>query len=253
MAKSVLRSKFDEKSMRRKLKNLAKSYGDSQEQMIKRWGVQTCRDMAKYTQVFGNKPKVHKMAMMKDAVNVIYTYKGRAKQTGKGVRVTARNGQMIYFAGDRVLSNEAEVLRWIEQNRKGKNSRTKRLAIDQKKVCSDALLRRAVNQKYKLTAGSAKDGWLDAGDDIARGQRGRNPARISKSLMKFARKSKRQGNSITRSRFMRATGYLNNKLPYVRSKYVLKSSSKRRAVADGARKTLKWYRMAIRAENRKKK
>ena len=76
MVKNLLRTVFPEASMVRKLKKLSKSYGESQEQAVKRWGVQTCRDLAKYTLVVGSKPKFHKKAMMKDALNVIYSFDG---------------------------------------------------------------------------------------------------------------------------------------------------------------------------------
>ena len=238
--------------MRKKLKNLARTYGETQEQAIMRWGVQAGRDLAKYTQVFGNKPKVHKKAMFHDANNVIFIYEGRSKKTKLGYQVE-KKGKKFYVPSTRFLSNESEVLEWIEQNRKGKNNRTKRLPIDRCKVCSRSLLRRAINQKYKQTAGSAKDGWLDAADEIAKRQKGRNPARIGASFMRFARKKKRQGTAKTRKGLARSTGELTNRLPYVRSRYVLKNSHKRRAIRDSMRNTLKWYRAAIRAENRKKK
>ena len=253
MVKNFIKAQFDDVSMIRKLKKLSKSYGESQEQAVKRWGVQTCRDLAKYTLVVGSKPKFHKKAMMKDALNVIYSFDGSAKKAGKSTKINLKSGKSFYVSDSRLLTNEEEVLRWIEQHRTAKNKRTVKLSIDQRKVCSNRLLKRSINQKHKLLSGIAKDGWLDAGEDIAKGQKGPNPDRIGEKLMKFARKPKKTGKATERKRFFKSFAELDNFLSHSRNNYVLRNSLKREAIREGLRKCIKSYRKMIIHENKKKK
>lgn len=254
MARSILKSDFDEAAMLKKLKKLSKSYGESQEQAVKRWGVQTCRDLAKYTQVFGSKPGMHKKTMLKDGSNVIFTHKGKAKatRTGKGYSFEI-NGRHSYASNDRYLRSEDEVIRWINQNRTAANRRTIKLPPAQRKVCTEALFKRAINRKYKATAGMAKDGWLDAGEQISKRQKGKNPSRIGKGLMKFSRKPVKLGSAKEGTRLFKSFADLINKLSYSKKSHVLSTSNKRKAARDGAINTLKWYKKAIKAENKKKK
>ena len=254
MAKSLLKVEFNDAQMARKLKKLAKAYGDNQEQAVKRWGVQTCRDLAKYTQIFVSKPKFHKDTLFKEALKVIYAHEGSSKssKTGRSVTFTMQGKRRSASTGD-YLRSVPDVLSWIEQNRTGKHRRTVKLPPSRRKYCGITRLRKAINQKYKRTAGMAKDGWLDAGEQISKGQKGSSPNKIGASLMKFARKPAKLGYAREGSRMMKSFGELTNKLPYSSSKHVLSTANKKLAVRDGMNNTLKWYKRAIKAENKKKK
>ena len=254
MARSVLKSDFDEAAMLKKLKKLSKAYGESQEQAVKRWGVQTCRDLAKYTQIFGSKPGMHKKTMLKDGLNVIFTHKGTAKASKSGKSMVWKfKGKSAGVQRSRYIDSEDEVIRWINQNRTAANKRTIKLPPAQRKVCDEALFKRAINRKYKATAGMAKDGWLDAGEQISKRQKGKNPSRIGKGLMKFSRKPAKLGSAKEGTRLFKSFADLINRLPYSKKSHVLSTSNKRKAARDGAINTLKWYKRAIRAENKKKK
>lgn len=252
--KALLKVEFNEAEMIRKLKKLAKVYGDNQEQAVKRWGVQTCRDLAKYTQIFGSKPKQHKQALFKEALKVMYAHEGSAKNSkgGKSISFTM-NGKKRTASNSDYFRSVDEVLKWIEQNRTGKHKSTVKLPPSRKKVCSLALLKRSINQKYKRSSGLAKDGWLDAGEQISKRQRGNRPERIGASVMKFSRKPAKMGKAIEDSRMMKSFGILVNKAKYSSSKHVLSVANKKLAVKDGMDKTLNWYKKSINAENKKKK
>lgn len=254
MAKSFLKVKFDEASMRRKLKKVEERYENNQAQAVKRWGVMTCRELAKYTQIFGSKPSFHKATMFKDALRVIYTHEGTSKSTASGRSISFKVlGVRRTTTNDKYMMSEAAVIKWIDQNRTGKHRHTVRIPPNKKKACSNALLRRAINRKHKLTSGMAKDGWLDAGEQIAKGQRGDKPDKIGLKLMKFARKPARLGSVKEGSRGMKSFGILTNKVSYVSSSNVLSAANKKKAIRDGMSKTMKWYKHAIKAENKKKK
>jgi hypothetical protein len=253
--KSLLKAELDMMSLEKKIKKVGKAYGENQNQAVKRWGVQTCRDLAKYSQPFGSGAKKSKMAMFKDANNVIFTHKGtaRASKTGKSMVYNSNSGGRAGVSNERYLRSEEEVLVWIERYRTAAHRRTVKLSPSQKAVCSEATFKRAINQKYRATAGMIKDGWLDAGEHIARRQKGKSPAKIGKSLYKYSRKSVTLGKSKQGARRMKHFGLLMNRLSYASSGYVLSPGNKKRAVRDGAINTLKWYKRAIFRENQKKK
>ena len=253
MAKSLLRSKFDEAAMLRKLKKTAKGFGESQKQAVKRWGVHTCRQLAKYTQPFGGSGSKLKRAMFKDGSNVIFTHDKAAKKTGSGYKVISSNGKPFYVSADRYLNSVTDVTRWINQNRVSSKKRTRKLPIEQKKVCKNSVFRRAINQRYKQYGGMAKDGWLDAGEEMSKKQKGKNPEKVGKSLMKWARKPARYGGAKVSRNPVKSFGILNNKVAHVSTAHVLSNSNKSKAVRDGAMNTLKWYRKTIKAEAKKTK
>ena len=99
----------------------------------------------------------------------------------------------------------------------------------------------------------AKDGWLDAGDKISKGQKGRQPVRIGVGFMKWSRKPAKLGTAKESKRYFKSIAQLTNKLSYVSTKHVLKMSDKNRAIQDGLKNTINWYKRSIRATNKKKR
>jgi|11_taG_2_1085331.scaffolds.fasta_scaffold28048_2 protein-disulfide isomerase-like protein with CxxC motif len=264
MSRNLLKTEFDEASMLRKLKALGKTYGDTQDQMIKRWGVQTCRDLARQTfpRALGSKDAGDKVgasasakkAMFKDANKVLLTHKGAAKASKKGNSLVVQmNGKTRYVSRKDYLNSPEEVNRWINQNRVRKNKRTIKLPYSGRKICHEKTLRTVITTKYKRYSGMAKDGWLDAADDIGRGQRGKNQVKIGASFLKWSRKPSKYGKSRQKRGLVNSFGILENLVSHSVSSYVLSESNKRRAIKSGLDNTIKWYRKTIRAENRKKK
>lgn len=269
--KSLFEVEFNEASMKRKLKKLAKNYGEGQRQAVKRWGVQTCRELAKYTQVFG-KQKVQGDdataraaqigAMKRDGLRLFSVHKGggyKKSPSGKGGVVNI-NGKWFYVGSERYISDAAGVDRIIQQHRLTKPIRKGKhfvfvqwLRGKDKYVCSEATMNKAISQRYKRLAGMAKDGWIDAGNDIGKGQKGKGQIKIGASFMKNVRKARVSGHAVEDKKLFRSSAYVVNNLPYVSTAHVLRSKHKKQAIKDGMIKTLKWYKYSIRAENKKKK
>eukprot|EP00112_Aurelia_sp_Birch-Aquarium-sp1_P002668 Seg12982.4 transcript_id=Seg12982.4/GoldUCD/mRNA.D3Y31 product="hypothetical protein" protein_id=Seg12982.4/GoldUCD/D3Y31 len=238
---------MDMMSLRRQIKRAVKDYGDSQKQGVKRWGVFTARELAIYTQAFGKRAATQKIAMMRDGRNVILTHQGGTKKTARGNYKVTFNGKSSYIKPDNYLNTVDEIIAWIESQRTGGRRRTRRLPIHERKVCKESLFKRAINQKHKAKSGMAKDGFIDAGDSISRGQRGRKPERIGQGFLKWARKDATLGSSVERGRLMKRYAKLINKIGYTRKSYVLKKSDTKKAVRQGGVKMLKWYRVENRS------
>lgn len=248
-----LTASIDLASLQRQIKRAYKDYGDSQKQAVKRWGVFTARELALQTQAHGRKAATQKGAMIKDGRNVIMTHKGRVRKTPKGVTYTDSTGKLRSISASKYLNTENEIVRWIERHRTSSRKRTRKLHPSEKAVCTEAKFLRAINQKHRKLSGMAKDGFLDAGEDISRGQRGQRKERIGESYIKWARKPKRLGRAIERGRVMKHSARLENLVSYTKDEYVLKKSNSKRAVRWGAHKMLKWYKANIKTKRRKAK
>lgn len=255
MSQSILKTEFNEAAMIKKLQKVSKAYNESQTQSVKRWGVSSCRVLALRTQAFGKSAKVQKLAMMKDARNVLYTHKGTAtpSKTGKSMVYQSDKGGKSGVKIDRYLKSEIEIKKWIDSHRTTPNRRTKKLPPEERSVCSDAMFKRAINQKHKDSSGMAKDGWLDAGDQISKRQKGKRPMKIGEGFIKWSRKTAKLGTAKESKKRFRSVAKLINHLGYTSKSYVLKTGDMNKAVKDGLINTLKWYKKSIQSENKKKK
>lgn len=269
--KGLIKVEFNEASMRKKLKKLSKVYGEGQRQGVKRWGVQTCRELAKYTQVFGKVSvkgkdvtarKAQIGAMRRDALKVFIVHKNGAykKQRGGKYGVVNIDGKWFSVGSERYKSSAEEVDRIIQQHRVTKPWRsgnslvfTKWLRGKDKYVCSEATMNKAISQRHKRLAGMAKDGWIDAAKDIGKGQKGKGKIEIGASFLKGVRKARVSGYAIEDKTMFKSNSYIVNNLPYVSTSYVLRNKHKKAALKDGMKNTIKWYEKTIRAENKKKK
>jgi hypothetical protein len=224
--------------LERSLKRLAKDLGDNNAQAIARWGVQTCRELAKSTQAFGDKKtrQVQEGAITSDAYNVLLVVDS-LRSTGKGYRVENK-GKFYTVSGRKVLKSPDEVHDWIELNRTRRRGRTARLPVEERRVVVRSVFKAGMKKRLAL-AGLAKGGWIGAGQDIAAAQKGTDRINIGKST------HPQPGWS--------PSAILTNKASHVSSNHVLKSSHIESAVQWGLRKTLSWYRAALRRQNQKQK
>ena len=263
MAKSLLKAEFDEASMIKKLKKLAKNYGNTQDQAIKRWGVQASRELAKFSvpvargsKQSGDKISASssaKVAMWKDASNVIIEHKGAAKKSRGGSFIVNINGKNRYIKQSDYLADVASATRWINQHRTRSNKRTVKLPLYDRKYCSTKVLGQTILAKYRMYSGMVKDGWLDAGEKISKGPKGKGRVSISASYIKWSRKPEKYGTAKQKKGLVNSFGELISKVSHSKSKYVLDTSSKKLAIQVGLENTIKWYRKTIKAENKKKK
>tara|TARA_R110000764_G_scaffold88174_2_gene169170 strand:- start:157 stop:912 length:756 start_codon:yes stop_codon:yes gene_type:complete len=241
---------IDLNSLARQLKAVSKRFGDTQEQATKRWGVSVARDLALRTQAFGVKAQAQKMAILADARQVIYTHTGSIKKTKSGFYIQHKNVSRGVKQED-YLKSPTEINDFIDSQRTARRKRTKPLPTAEKKVCSEAALKRAINLKHKEKSGMAKDGYLDAGDHISRGQKGVGSEKIGASYIKWARKPAKLGKSKRRRRGLKTHSVLINKISYIG--HNIGSSDISKSTKIGAIKMLKWYKKTMAAEAKKRR
>jgi len=232
-----MKATFDMPKLERSLRHFAKDFGDSSAQAVTRWGVQVCRELAIDTQPFGKSVrKKQELAIVADAYRVVFTYPAALTRSQK--------------KSERALNSAESVISWMDQNR-GKNNRTRNLPKGDRKICSLTTLRKAIRIRMKK-AGMAKGGWLGAGQEIARAQTGSAKITIGKNFISYAQKQTSFGDATKPTPGMNPIATLRNKSSHSSDDYVLKRGQIDRAIGFGLKKTLTWYRQAIKAIDRKK-
>jgi hypothetical protein len=228
----MIKAELDRQRHERNLKAFSKAFGDSSQQAVIRWGVQVGREFAVSTQPFGSgkaSKEKGRGAMYRDALNVILTVDEKPK------------------GGNRVLSSADEINSWIEQNRNGKG-RTKQLGNQQKKIVHLPLFEKTMKARVKKS-GTAKDGWLDAGTDLARHQQGAERIAIGKRFIGWAQKPAVHGNATKPKSGFSPVAVLQNLTSH--SGWNLAATSERKAVIWALRKTITFYRRTLKARERK--
>lgn len=247
-----MKATFDMPKLERSLRHFAKDFGETSAQAVVRWSVQTCRELGFEAQVWGKSGTKQKQigAIRTGALTVILVAK-TASKTAHGWKCT--NSVGTFYTSDRKMLKDSDaVIAWIEQNQSGSKGRTKKLHASEKKVCSLRVFNQAIKIRSKL-AGMAKGGWLGAGQDIARAQTGQGRISIGKNYLGYAQKA---GASFGSSRKPQSgftpAAFVTNRVSHISSGHVMKSSAYDKALGFGLKKTLNWYRQAIKAIDRKK-
>jgi hypothetical protein len=235
----VIKAELDIPELQRSLRKFSKMFGETNAQAVVRWSVQTCRELAFETQVWGKKKTQGKQrgAIVKDAYNVVMV---QAKIPKK-----RRNKKIIRDAG--------ELVDWINLNRVRRGARTAKLPIHERKLCSRAVFNKAITIKTKR-AGMAKGGFLGAGMDIARRQKGQDKINIGKNYFGYAHKHSHFGSATKpKAGSKKPTSKITNRVSYTSDEYVIKKSAMKKAMKEGLKKTLEWYKSALRRQNKKTK
>lgn len=226
-----VKAEVDMGELKRSLDSASRRFGDTTRQAVARWGVQTARELAVETRIFGKaasktrKPQQEHIALGVNAA--VYAVSARDfKRTAK----------------DRRLSSPGEIDAWIERNRRSRGH-VRKLRPAEKKVAKKSDVNKVIRARKKH-AGMAKGAWLGAGQKIAKAQTGANQIRIGKNFLGYAQKH--SGLGAVRKKFggFRPHADLVNKARHSGSRYVMKSSAVRRARLWGLRKTIKWYNRA---------
>jgi hypothetical protein len=231
-----MKAKFDMPKLERSLKRLAKDLGDTNAQAIARWGVQTCRELAGSTQAFGKTT-----ASKKKQWNSIEA----------GARTILNIVPSLGKKKVRVLRTVSEASAYIDSKRT-RRGRTRPVPIHHRPFITEKLFADTLKSR-RLQAGIAKGGWLGAGQDIATAQKGADRINIGKNFLGYAQKHSAFGKSTHPVAGWSPSAKLTNKASHVASNHVLKSSHIESAVQWGLRKTLTWYRSALRRQNQKQK
>ncbi len=252
----MIKAQLDQPKLERSLKRFAKSYGETQAQAVIRWSVQVCRELALETQAVpkdkGERPRQkQEMAMLKDANNVILVVEKLDKTRGNGYRAT-NQGKSYGVSARRVLQDAQAVNDWIEINRTARNARTAELPVTERMVC-DAVTFKAAMKIRLARAGMAKGAWLGAGMEIARAQTGTDKMSIGKNFLSYTQKHQKWGDAKKPSNGWKPVAGITNRLAYSGNSRVLARTGITKAITFGLSKTVKFYKKALRAMDKKDK
>lgn len=236
--------------LEKSLKRYAKEFGETSAQAVIRWSVQVARELAFETQPFGVRQvrKRQASAMLADAYKVIIAA-DKLTRSGSGWTVTTTQGKHFHATSDRFLGTAVAVNAWIEQHRTGKGKRCRRLATADKRICTAKVLKQALTIRMKK-AGIAKGGFIGAGQEIAKAQRGENKIMIGRNFLSYAQKHSDFGSATKPANGFSPQAKLTNRAAHTSSDYVIKPSAMTKAIQFGLSKTIKWYRATLRKIDR---
>jgi hypothetical protein len=149
------------------------------------------------------------------------------------------------------LKSPQEVHEWIDsrQNSKG---RTKKLPAEQRAFITQKLFTQVLKERQKR-AGMAKGGWLGAGQEIASAQKGTDRISIGKNFLGYAQKHSHFGGARRPISGWKPTAEISNRVRHSGDSNVLTSGASKAAIDWGLKKTITWYRAALRRQNQKQK
>ena len=230
----MIRAEIDRQRLERSLRDFARRFGDTSAHAVARWGVQVCREMAFETQPYGTKQvkKKQEGAIFADVYKVIHVI----QRIPRGTR------------NERILHDPQSVCEWMDSNR-GEGRRTKSLSPAEKKMATPKTIKQAVKLKM-AKAGIAKGGFIGAGMEIAKAQRGADRINIGRNFLSYAHKHAEEfGDAVKPRPGFTPTAILKNKAAHTSLDYVLKRTASAKAIEFGLKKTIKWYASAIRRMN----
>lgn len=232
-----LTASYDKRELENSLVRFASRFGETTTQAVYRWSVQTCREMAFHTQVWGRSKTQKRQAdaISRDVWNVVY----RVEKIPRGSR------------SDKYLRSPQDVRKWMDENiHKGK--RTRWLPMEQRKAATIANIRKAVQMSI-YRAGMAKGAWIGAGQAIAKGQRGPQQERIGQNFLRYAHKHAGMGRARRPMKGARPVATMINMAAHSGLSYVLSNGSEQQAVLRGLQNTIRYYKKAVRAMERRKR
>lgn len=239
----------------RSLRRFSKELGETNAQAVARLSVHECRELARETHALvpsntGAKAKQKQQRVIfGDSLNVLLIVDSM-KDTGRGYNVR-NHGKNYWVSREKVLTSPNDVDNWIEMNRTARYGRTPELPVMDRKVCLRTTHAKAMRLRFKKI-GSAKGGWLGAGMDIARAQRGLYRVNIGKNFLGYAQKHSRFGSSTHPKEGFKPFAFVTNRSGHSSSYHVLTRGGIRRAEQFALKKTVQWYRRTLRGKNKKR-
>ena len=230
---SKVTAKVDLAKLERSIKKYAAKLGETNAQAVIRWSVQTCLDIAKFNKPLKGNLSIHRKSILKDANNCLIPVKGKRPM------------------GSNALKTTGEINQWIESNRTKRGKRVAKLPINQRRKCSETVLKKLVTEKLKR-AGLARGAWIGAGNAIGKYQTGSNKISIGVNRFKYAQKHNSQGNARPPSNGFNPIAIMRNNVRYSGDSYVLTNAETKLAINNSRSNTLRFYRARLRALNNKK-
>ena len=251
----MIKADVDMAELEMSLKKASKKFGDSNEQMLYRWGVQCAREAAVETQPWGGRvgkdatkaKKKGKNSIEKGLLAICVPIKGaRKSKSGKTITGTTMNGKPISVPVSRYYES-AESLDQYWQSKRTKNYRRTAKTPMADKAAAPLKVYRATLKKRLAHGGMAKGAWIQAGQMIAARQSGAARIKIGKNFISYAQKQRGNGRIrlATGDKFQPAA-WLVNLVSYTKSPHVMNAVRVQAQVVWAAKNTLKWYQSAIR-------
>lgn len=243
----MITAEFDRQKLERSLKKYAGIFGDTSAQAVARWGVQTAKEMAFETQVWGKNKNGSKG-------------KNGATQWAKGAQEGAIVGDALKVISivDRIgrdkkgLASPEAVNEWIDKNRTRRNRRTATLPISERRICTDVVFKKAMKIRFKK-AGMAKGGWIGAAQESASHQTGSDKISVGKNFMSWTQKHAHFGSATKPQKSFSPHSKISNSVQHTASSWVMKKSAQSKAIEWGIKKTITWYRKTLRAIDKNQK
>lgn len=250
----------DMKKLESDLKWMAAQFGECNETGIARWGVATCRRLAKETQVWGDGKEARikqEKAIEKDAHRVAivvskpkFTKLIRAKKM-TGITV---NGVTYLFRPHQNITTEQHLNEWMELNRTGRDARPPKRGLPPGMMCvTTQQVYNAAMRKRKKRAGKAKGGWIGAGKGIGRFQRTGSRITIGKNVASYAHKWDMGGHASMVKAIWTPAGTMVNTYRHAGNDLVLRESQITESIADAAKNMITWYEKAMNGRLRNRK
>lgn len=248
----MITASIDRQKLQRSLRRFAKDFGDTNAQALCRWGVQTCRELAKSTQAFGQTKTKGKQegAILGDSLNVLIVVE-KLTSTRRGYNAE-NQGKKSWVSPEKAITSPDQVVEWIDKNRTRRNRRTAKLPISERMVC-DVQTHKKAMAIMNRDAGIAKGGWIGAGQDIANAQRGTDRVNIGKNFLSYTQKHRRFGSAKKPIPGWSPKAEISNRARHTGTNYVLSKSHSTAAIDWGLKKTVSWYRAALRRQDQKQK
>jgi len=230
------------------LRQLARDFGEDSDQATARLAVSAGREMATVTPPRGNSKKVIQGAIERDArralvVVGIPAYFAHLQREGSRARMRFRN-RWQPVRPDQLERSPARINSHIEQLRNRRGRIPRGLSLDRRLITTLASFRNVMRIRRKL-AGTTKGGWIGAGQRAGRFQRGGDRVTIGKNFMSWAQKWAKLGRASRQGREI----ILHNQS--VAAAHLGDVGAADQAVDRSWKKTIAWYKRAIKARERK--
>jgi hypothetical protein len=232
--------------LRRSLERAARRFGDTNKTAVARWGVQTCRELAVSTQIYGKggarKKQIAAIEAGVHAVIAEVTDKQFARMVSGRQKTAKIRNRWVTITKDRLLATESDCQQWIE-SRRGEKGHTETLDQFSIGIAPKSVVRKVLVARRER-AGAAKGGFIGAGLAIATRQKGADRITIGKNFLGYAHKHSKRGSARASGDNFKPIATLSNRSRHSGSGYVLSSAEKSKAVGFGLRKTITWYSRA---------
>lgn len=242
-----LTAKFDSV----KLQKFRRDFGESSNEALIRIAVAAGKEAAVLTEVKGKSKKKQIDSIITGArINVVSLDAKQFNRLAALRRPSFRfHNQWVTLDSSQLLRNQGEIHSFLEDNRDSRG-RVKRLPPSRKAICKRADFNKVLVRRKRL-AGIAKGSWLSAAKRAARfSRKSAQPPKVGKNFITWAQKHDLGTARFHSSILSRSFVLLISKASHTRYPSIFSRNSASVAIRRGWKKTVTWYRAAIRRGER---